>query len=336
MSSQSRPRIPSYRLHKATGLAVVRLRGHDVYLGRHGTPESKAEYESVIAEWLAGHRSVALDRTSRPASDPSVNELILAYMEHAAGYYTKHGRPTGGVENLRCAFRPLCFLFGSERASDFGPLSLRAVRERMIGDELARSTINARENRIRRLFKWSVEHQLVESSVLSALQSVGPLRRGRSEAWETEPVRPVSSAAVEAVLKVASPPVAAMIRLQLLTGMRPGEVTEMRLRDIDTTGEVWRYTPASHKTEHHGRRRLINFGPKAQKVLRPFVSNDPDRHLFRPCDAMEWQHARRRITGICQPNNPRAIRPTGGYSDPLISFADSKLFLAVSRSVTSA
>ena len=46
--------------------------------------------------------------------------------------------------------------------------------------------------------------------------------------------------------------VAAMVRLQLLTAMRPGEVRSMRLCDIDTTGEVWYDIPFEHKTEHHG------------------------------------------------------------------------------------
>ena len=36
------PRIPAYCLHKASGQAVVRLNGRDVYLGGHDTPESKA------------------------------------------------------------------------------------------------------------------------------------------------------------------------------------------------------------------------------------------------------------------------------------------------------
>lgn len=68
MARTSPPRIPSYRLHKASGLAVVRLNGRDVYLGRHGTPESRERYERAIAEWLergrrlprrqAGHRQV--------------------------------------------------------------------------------------------------------------------------------------------------------------------------------------------------------------------------------------------------------------------------------------
>jgi hypothetical protein len=37
-------RIPSYRLHKPTGQAVVTLSGKDQYLGRHGSPESRAAY----------------------------------------------------------------------------------------------------------------------------------------------------------------------------------------------------------------------------------------------------------------------------------------------------
>ena len=47
------PRIPKYRLHKPTGLSVVRLSGRDVYLGKHGSPASKTAYRKVVAEWLA-------------------------------------------------------------------------------------------------------------------------------------------------------------------------------------------------------------------------------------------------------------------------------------------
>ena len=36
-----RKNLPSYRLHKPTGQAVVTLNGKDHYLGRHGTRESK-------------------------------------------------------------------------------------------------------------------------------------------------------------------------------------------------------------------------------------------------------------------------------------------------------
>ena len=51
--------IPSYRLHKQSGQAVVTLRDgtgkrRDVLLGIYNTPESKAEYRRVLAEWEDG------------------------------------------------------------------------------------------------------------------------------------------------------------------------------------------------------------------------------------------------------------------------------------------
>lgn len=50
-------RIPSYRLHRPSGQAVVTLNGRDCYLGRHGTPESRLEYDRLVCEWLAVGRA---------------------------------------------------------------------------------------------------------------------------------------------------------------------------------------------------------------------------------------------------------------------------------------
>ena len=45
--------LPAYRLHRASGQAVVTLNSADIYLGKHGTPESRRRYEQKLAEWLA-------------------------------------------------------------------------------------------------------------------------------------------------------------------------------------------------------------------------------------------------------------------------------------------
>ena len=52
----ARPRnpVPTYRRHKASGQAFVRVDGRNVYLGRYDSPESKREYERVCAEVRAG------------------------------------------------------------------------------------------------------------------------------------------------------------------------------------------------------------------------------------------------------------------------------------------
>ena len=44
---------------------------------------------------------------------------------------------------------------------------------------------------------------------------------------------------VEATLQYLTGPVAAMIQLQLLTAMRPGEVCAMRGCDLNTAGKLW-------------------------------------------------------------------------------------------------
>src|SRR5262249_50878270 len=93
-----------------------------------------------------------------------------------------------------------------------------------------------------------------------------------------------------------------MIQMQLLTGMRPGEVVIMRAIDLDTRGAVWLYRPGSdaedgrHKTAHHGHWRVIAIGPRAQEGLKPFLRTDLHAYLFEPAEALDnpkWRAARK-------------------------------------------
>ena len=52
---RSQCKVPSYCLHKASGRAVVRSDGQDIYLGPYGYPESHRRYQAVVAEWRARH-----------------------------------------------------------------------------------------------------------------------------------------------------------------------------------------------------------------------------------------------------------------------------------------
>ena len=60
--------------------------------------------------------------------------------------------------------------------------------------------------------------------------------------------------------------------------------------DIDRTGKVWQYKPASHKTEHHGRGRVIFIGPKAQAVLLPYLLRAADTYCFSPAESEAARH----------------------------------------------
>jgi hypothetical protein len=154
----SRP--PSYRLHRPTGQAVVTLNGRDFYLGRHGSPESRAEYDRLIVEWISNGRRLPAP-TSEAGSDLSINELLLAYLCHADGYYVKNGEPTTEPVNIRLAIRPLRQHLGQTPAREFGPLRLKTVRHAMIDSGLCRNEVNRRVRLIIRTFKWAVGEEMV-------------------------------------------------------------------------------------------------------------------------------------------------------------------------------
>ncbi|CAN5537961.1 hypothetical protein BH10PLA1_BH10PLA1_10000 [soil metagenome] len=61
--------LPSYRLHKQSGRAVVTLTGKDHLLGAHGSAASKQEYNRLISECVAnGRRPLRDDGNQRRTS----------------------------------------------------------------------------------------------------------------------------------------------------------------------------------------------------------------------------------------------------------------------------
>jgi integrase len=277
MSAASASRVPKYRRHKPTGQAVVTIDGQDIYLGKHGTAASRHEYDRIIGEWMAAGRClVGAD------AGVAVAELARAYLKFAKGYYRKDGRPTGSLARVKTAVRTLRMSYGETRVSDFGPLALQAIQLRLVESGHSRRYVNYLVDTIRRIFKWGVAQEIVPETTYRALTAVSGLRRGRTAAPESAPVQPADDATVDATLPYLSPTVADMVRFQRLTGCRPGEVVLVRPMDVDTSGDVWLFVPESHKTEHHGRQRVIVIGPQAQDILRKYLLRPEAMFCFCP------------------------------------------------------
>ena len=296
-------RLPKYRLPRGSGQAIVTLDGKSIYLGRHGTAASRHAYDRVTAEYLASGRR--LPATAGP-SDLTVAEVIAAYWRHASTYYVKDGRPTSELACVKSALRPLKALYGDTPAAAFGPLALEAVRATMVAAALSRGVINKHVGRIKAMFRWATAQELVPGNTYHALAALPGLKRGRSEARETEPVKPVALAWVHKTLPFLPPAVAAMVKLQALTGMRSGEAVIMRGRDLNMAGAVWQFKPASHKTEHHGHERVIDLGPRAQAVIRPWLKPDLETYLFSPREGEAARNAAKREARL-SPLTPSAL-----------------------------
>jgi integrase len=305
--------IPAYCLHKHTGQARVRLDGQDVYLGVHGSDESRRKYEELVRKLITERAARELKARVEIATDLTINELALSYIERARTYYVKRGRTTPEFGNVCLAIKAVRERHGHELVTAFGPLKLKAIRDQWIAKRLVRAQINARVDRVRRMFAWGVEEELVPPAVLQALGTVKGLREGRCAAKEGRKVTPVPDGHVDAVRPFVSRQVWTMIELQRLTGMRPGEVAAMRTLDIKMAGDVWEYRPAEHKTEHVEKDRVIHIGPRAREVLGPWLRSNLEEYLFQPKEAKAERAARMRAARKTpvQPSqrNRRKTRP---------------------------
>jgi integrase len=288
--STGRPRsIPSYRKHKQSGQALVCLTDplagrKDYLLGPYGSAASKRMYERLIVEWLANGR-----RLSPPASPTgpgiTINELVHRFRDHAERFYIRpDGSQTNEVTEFRYSLKPVRELYGLTRVDAFTPLGLKSVRQKMIDSGWSRGVINRRIGRVKHAFRWAVSEGLVPVAVLQALDTVSGLPRGRG-VRETEAVGPVSDAAVAAVRPFLSRTVWGLVEFQRLTGCRPGEACIARACDFDTTGSIWLYRPAQHKTAWKNRPRVIAVGPKCQELVRSFLTTRIEDYLFSPARA---------------------------------------------------
>ena len=289
-----RKSLPSYRLHKPSGQARVILNGKHVYLGKYKSDESMKKYARLIAE-LALPAEIGPTQVDADTLKPTllVSEMIVHYVKFAERYYSFEGKPTKEFQGMLDAVAPLNELYAETFVGEFGPTKLKALQAHLVSLGLCRTEVNRRIGRIKRVFKWAVSEELVDPRVLEGLRSVNGLRYGRTDAKEVDPVEPVAECWVEQTIPFVSPPVAAMIRLQLLTGMRPGEVLAMRPCDIDRSGETWIYEPHRHKNRWRGHRRLVPLGPQAQETIRPFLNRDDSEYLFSPAEAETWRNEQR-------------------------------------------
>lgn len=277
----SRPKvsIPRYSRHAPSGQAVVYINRRRIYLGKHGTPESRARYAEVIA---AHSKDEPIAPPAPVESGPTVNTVLLKFATvQLKKYRTAEGDPSAEVACFKGAIRILRELFGHSPVSTFGPLKLRKVREVMIAKGWCRKFINKQVGRVRKIFRFGVGWELVSPLILEGLRAVEPLRPGDSEAPESIPRKAVPLEHVEAAKKHLRQRNRDLVDLLIATAARPGEILSLTTQIIDQTGEVWSADLAKHKTAHHGHSRTLHFGDRAQAILANYLNPlKPTAKLF--------------------------------------------------------
>ena len=260
----------------ASGRAFARWKAHgkthERYFGEYGTDEAATAYRRFAAEWAAGSYEA---RPAPPGAGATVAGLVGRWLDHCERYYVKDGVQTSEVKYALAAARVLNDLYGDTLAAEFTPGAFRACREVWVGRGLSRTTCNSYATRVVRCFRWGAAQSIVPAAVHDALKRVEHLAAGRTSAPDRERRKPVHDRDISVTLAhlasrdpARAGHLAAMIQLQRLTGMRPGEVCAIRPGDLDTAGDVWRYEVGrGNKNRHRGRPQVYYLGPKAVAVL---------------------------------------------------------------------
>lgn len=295
--ARKRKPVPSYLKHpngkaRAVWTDAAGVRQYRMLPGDSGSKESKEAFAKIQLEAAAAP-------VAQSSGDLSVNEMLLGYSDHAQRHYRDvDGNPTNEFLSVKIVTRHVRLLYGDTPATDFGPLALKAVRQKFIELDWCRRTVNQNIERLRRIFKWAVAEELIPAANYHALATVDGLRRGRCDAPDTEPIKPVEAAVVDATLPFLGRHVRMMVELQRVTVMRPGEVCRMRLVDIDRTDSPWVYRPSRHKTQHLGKSRTVMIGPKGKAAIEAFIAGgtivDPSGPLFSPRRMREERFAEMR------------------------------------------
>ena len=323
--------VPKYRKHRASGQAIVTIAGQDHYLGKYASKSSRMLYDRLIAEYLACNRNPVAHTME---AGITVVEVLAEFWRHAKSYYVKDGHPTTEQDAYRVIIRDVRRLYGDAEATQFGPKALKAVRQVWLERGQKRSTINNNVRKLIRIFRWAAAEEMVPASIYDALRTVAGLRKGRSGAAESTPVLAVPLEIVRQTAEHLSPILRDMIWLQLLTGMRPSEVCNLRPSDVNREDDVWEYSPASHKTDHHGRKRIVCMGPEAQALLAPYLERDADSYCFSPEENVrEWKaekHANR-VTPLSCGNRPGSRERKNGKRTPRRKYDSSSYRRAVHR-----
>ena len=291
---------PSYRLHKATGQARVTIYGKTYYLGQHGTELSEQRYRQHLADYWKPGPTPKVD-LSPITGVVTITHLAIDFATYAKN---KYGNKPEWNNQIKPVLKYIRETYGHLPASEFGPLRLESYRQHLADKGLSRLVVKRKSNYVVKMFQQAVKIERIPVQLWQRLLAIGPVE------MKTKPKRKRKAVPLEIVAATQNeltPVLSDMVEVHRLIGARPTEVCAMRPCDIDRSQAVWIYTPASHKTEHHGHDRRITIGPQAQAVLSRYLLRDEQAFCFTPSEAYE-QHQERRSENRKTPlNQGRAI-----------------------------
>ena len=268
----------------------IRFGGKRVWrkLGDWGAPDIEAKYRQFLNELE--------DNGGNPeqSGEKTLAFLFDFYFKERAWQLSKTD-----IRHLKQIISLVMEIYPECPISKFTAMSFRHVRKRVMEVGMAkkpapwsRNYANKLLKYIKTIFNWGVSYDLVPPEIAAKVSSVPIISERESDLEERAKVVEVPDAVVIRTLPFLSPVVADMVRVQRGACMRPKEVRELRVGDLDKSGEVWMIRTDRHKTAWCGVTRFIAFGPAEVEILRRrCAGKGADQFVFSPRDAMRERWA---------------------------------------------
>jgi hypothetical protein len=120
-----------------------------------------------------------------------MSEALSRYTRRVESYDVEPGGSRScTVTKIKWVLGYLRRMYGPTSLADFGPPELKAIRTVMIDEGRARKSINKAAVLVRQFFRWCIEEQLVDPTILESLRAVQSLAPGRCGAAEGKPREP--------------------------------------------------------------------------------------------------------------------------------------------------
>lgn len=307
--------VPEMKFHSPTGYFYCLYDGNRKYFTKDEST-SVPLYQAYLTEVLAHIDRTRADAASevRTTASPVPGTFTVAQVLDRFDRIEGPKLPAWKRSRVDCLMVPTLAEIGAVRADRFDFRCLARLKKRLIatvsertGRKLSRTYLNHLLGELALVWRWAVLESLAPQSTLGAFELSGPIAAGQG-AVELDPVPPVDVPVVLATLPGLPGAVRAMVLVQMLSEMRPGEVIRLTpgqlLRDPDAkqqipgtrqkTGAVrtesgqlvWVSIFHSHKTAGKGKARIVCYGPQCQSILSPLMVDLPaDGPIFRSARA---------------------------------------------------
>lgn len=261
----ARQEIPPLRYHSTSGRYYVWHSNKRHTMGRT-KPEAEARHREFVRGLITGE-------PERPAGGLLIVEALGRYRREAIPKMEprlKH-RATKAIDSIAMNFPALPVEFlrfahleqivqqWCESPGKRGPLSANYIRALL--------------SSIRQAWKWLALRDLVTAEscgkVTLAVQSI------KIPAQVIPPAVPVTAEQFQKTMAECDLVTRDMATIQLLTGMRTGELLRLSAAEIDRTKSVWVYTPKQHKNAWRGKGRRIYLDSECQRILEPYLDASP-------------------------------------------------------------